>query len=132
MTLLTKRHGTEGSQHDPYSYEELIFKRKELKVVLHYGLAEWIEINDQRTLRDDYSENIPLKEINIYKKFEESTGLSTINFERVYDRINHPKKCKKCGSKKRAFMSGFPGETFEMCGKCEHIINTHFNESAIM
>lgn len=124
MTQLSMNRGTEGPAYDPYSYKELNFMKEGLKVTIHQGLAEWIEINGVRT--DGYGEN------NIEAMFKETTGLTTKEFEKAYNRIEHPVKCPKCSSKKRGYESGFPGETFEVCGKCGEILHTHFNESAIM
>lgn len=125
MTKLSIGRGHEGPVRDPYSYDELNFTKDGLEVTLHSGFAEWIEINGKRT--NSYDEDA-----NIYTMFEEATGLTVKEFEKAHHRINHPVKCPKCKSKKRGYETGFPGESFEVCGNCGHILNTHFNESAIM
>ena len=43
-------HGKEGPYSDPYSYTEVYLDRYGKEVGIHLGLANWIEVDGQRTM----------------------------------------------------------------------------------
>jgi hypothetical protein len=140
---LTIKTGSEGPHHDPYGYIEFTFTRKRIQrkgktVVLHLGLAEWIQINDRkldapRRLRMSNSHNARaigkarMKWFN--DRFAKETGYSRVQWERFCRKARE--RCR-CGCKQFETQSGYPGESFEVCTNCGAIVSCDFNESAII
>jgi len=122
------KDGVEGPKYDPYGWVEYTLLVNGKRFVYHLGLAEWIRLPNNKRIDMTIKRNGKI----IDKIFEKLTGLNFLGLEKAWERIHNPKKCKKCGSKKRKWMNGFPGETLEVCGKCDRIIYSHFDESAIM
>ena len=50
------KSGSEGPRHDPYGYNEISFTKDNKQILIHMGLAQYIEINGQRieATGDDY------------------------------------------------------------------------------
>jgi len=124
-TKLYITQSAEGPKHDPYLCRSLIFLKDELKVEYKEGLYERMVINGTEILPQHLL--FPLEEA-----FEIATGITVHQFQRYYERIHNPKRCPNCGSKRRKWMSGFPGEEFMMCYDCDRIIDCTFNEGAII
>lgn len=126
--------GTEGFKHDPYSYSIYIFENDNKKIEWKQGLVEWLKVNGE-TIKV-YKENPFEEEDTFYKKYEalfkKHTGLDYDQFMKAYEKIKNPKYCPDCGSKKRTWASGFPGETFMVCGDCGKIVDYNFDLEAIM
>jgi hypothetical protein len=82
MASVRVRHGSEGPEHDPYSYTEITFyftnpKRK--PVTYHGGLGDWVKHGKRKygfTRKKDLSD-----------KFEELTGLSVRRAEMIPDML---------------------------------------------
>lgn len=118
--------GIEGPKHDPYSYQVLIFENNYNKIELKQGAFNcWIKVNGKKFEEDEAPNGIDWM-------FKLRTGLHPWEFERIYQRIKNPKHCPRCGSTKRKWVSGFPGETFTVCRACEQIIDCDFHMGAII
>lgn len=133
MATLSHWSGTEGPSYDPYAYEEWEFTSTDgnLKVELHSGLSEYCKVEVKSILG---GWPLRLKEYNesAYALWERMTGLSPGKLVRYSSRIDGPpRKCPECGSKKRNYADGYPGETLTLCGKCNSIVHTEVNWSAI-
>lgn len=142
MASINIRRGSEGPEHDPYAFVEIEFTRTDgVVVVLHGGLAEWC-----RVYLSDYKPGGGLGRFRrrasgtlLYEtdgddcvdEFYRRTGLTPHQADRYHRRLSCPTKCPKCGSKKRYSADGYPGESFDMCGKCSKIVSSHFNPSEI-
>ena len=117
--MLTKRqieydHGIEGPHHDPYAYEEYevntINNNKEISIVFHFGLIEWIKINNKKIEGLDVNQMADL--------FELTTGINPSKFENYYRKLFGPfKKCPECGTKELNWSGGVAGEPIQYCTK---------------
>lgn len=56
ITNYKVKSGKEGPSHDPYGYEEFTFEKDGKKYKVHYGLAQYVEIDGKRNqaLGNDY------------------------------------------------------------------------------
>ena len=121
MAKLEMKNGTEGPRHDPYSFTEFTFEGKQV-VMLHLGLAEWIQVDGKKL-------DVP-DPVEMFKIF---TTFSVHQFERAYRRLHGPKeRCPHCGGKAFDWSSGFPGEALQICLKCDSVVYCDFNESAVV
>lgn len=114
-------HGSEGPDHDPYSYVEINVERLGRKVTFHGGLGDWVEVDGVR-------QNVPDNEM--VTLLVQLTGGTPYQWEKWVMRARS--RCKKCGSRNFFWQNGMPGESFKTCSKCEEIIHTDFNLSAII
>ena len=124
-TKLYITQSAEGPKHDPYLATSCIFLKDGDKIEYKTGLVEMLVINGK--VVHEWDLDHPLT-----KAFEIVTGITVKQFIRYYERIHNPKRCPNCGSKRRKWMSGFPGEEFMMCYDCDRIIDCTFNEGAII
>lgn len=127
MTHIHVRTGSEGPRHDPYHYEEVTVQRPDgRKVTLHVGLGVWAE-----------AENAVLRERTdspqeAYHMFERYAGVPVYVAERAYRSLPMRRlKAHPCGLQHIVDVNGFPGETLTVCGKCGHVVDSHFDRSAI-
>lgn len=114
--------GTEGPKHDPYSYSEYTFNKDGVRYTIHLGLAEWLKIGDEIVSRN-YEDSVA--------KFNEAFGQDLNDY--LAEQEEASCTCKNCGTDE--FLEdrpGFPGESFLVCAKCETIVDSSFNESAII
>lgn len=81
MTKLHIFHGTEGPSFDPYAYTEITVERFGHVVCLHCGLAEWIEIDGERTEVPDLSLT------DMVVRFKELTGFEPYEWEKFHNRL---------------------------------------------
>lgn len=127
ITKMDVRRGTEGPRHDPYGYEELVvshkreMNQKEQEIVLHSGLAEWIEVDGvKHVLYDGACETI----------FEDLVGIDPVLLMRIVE--NRQYRCKRCNTDKyMEWVSGYPGESLLICRKCGQIAHSEVNMEAI-
>jgi RNA polymerase subunit RPABC4/transcription elongation factor Spt4 len=126
---LSHTTGLEGPSQDPWTYEIYTFENNFKKVELRVGLVESLHVNGHKALimPEPYDGNE-----NHEQLFEEHTGMTVRDFQRTYSRIHNPKNCPKCGSKKREWFSGFPGEEFMACSNCGQIIDQSFDIGAVI
>lgn len=123
----TIRNGVEGPKHDPYGYTEYTWKAKNgEKITLHCGMRDILSIgsNKKHIAYEDTGRKI------IADKFTELVGISPRKLFRAIERANHI--CKNCGSTHIHTESGYPGETFYICGKCGNIIGGYFCVEGIL
>jgi hypothetical protein len=118
-----RRTGSEGPHHDPYSYEEITVEGRNGTTTVHLGLGEWIQ-NNKGVKRYGEGEEVD-------KLFEYYTGISIAVAMRVYHTLPYRKHARKCGCKETGTVSGYPGETFEVCLKCGEFVNSRMNYAAI-
>ena len=123
------RSGTEGPRHDPYGYKEITVTRADgREATLHSGLAEWMTYNDGRVTRR-FDDDIA----TLWSKFEAVMGISPELAERSFHRAKENRiRYHKCGMKYLRDVEGYPGESFLMCEKCGKVLDSSFNESAII
>jgi len=123
-------HGWGGPPHDPYTFMERTVHHTIdygyfvncMTVTLHEGLMEHVTIN---------GEKFEFEEDDARETFEDLTGIPVATFDTAYNRI--ASTCCRCGHKGMpTFARGLPGEMFMICGKCDHIINTYMDYSAII
>ena len=124
--------GTEGPRHDPYSYEEVIVERKGREdITLHAGLGVWMTIGGARI-----SASFSMVEREVMDRFVELVGYKPDQLRRFAQRAYAARvkqqhaSCKHHGNATRS-VTGYPGETFEVCLDCGQIVDSHFNRSAI-
>lgn len=124
--------GSEGSSHDPYSYEELYMQANGHKITMHYGLAYWCEIDDEKIIPvgDAYCD--PHHFDKQIKKLIGYTPEQLRRFSRKAKESKANEECPKGGFHSFEEMSGYPGEHFTMCSKCNQSIDYYFCESAII
>jgi hypothetical protein len=124
MTKVYRTIGNEGPSYDPYAFEEYIIERPGRPAVkVHLGLSvsiDGIEYGDT----DD----------NFTTVFEDKVGVTLKAFEKAYQRITGPPSRCDCGRSvyHARECSGYPGESFLICDKCDAILHVAFNESAII
>lgn len=123
--------GTEGSRWDPTGYEELVVEFRGHRVVLHSGLGVKLMVDGVefkpllRRKGDGEKEEFE----QIMAEFVRILGFTPTQLER-WDRKSK-ERCR-CGSKNFKAASGYPGESFVICAECNCVIDSDFNESAII
>lgn len=138
--MLVKRkldvdHGTEGPAHDPYAWTERSVETKHgtaptLLITHHEGLLAWTKVQQVlddgslHTLRETDDESFS------YDLFKFCTGLDTYKFDRAYNKIHSRCECGYRGN--GHYVDGYPGETFILCPKCGTVMDSLFDESAII
>lgn len=138
MATVTFRHGSEGPEHDPYAFTEITFVRTDgITVVFHSGLGESCRVykGEGRRRRSHLLPGLDWSTAtgdDAAPCFEEATGVPLAWLTRYEHRKQNPRKCRKCGCKKLGWMSGFAGESFLVCKKCDHFNAFDFNEAAII
>lgn len=136
-TRIWKENGKEGPKHDPYGYERLCVEKGDKVVKFHMGLQDYVEINGiihRATLTTDLKSFIETGIFNqLDKIFEKETGLTVKSFQKAYERINAvPENCPDCNGRSFSWQGGYPGETLLICTDCKTIIDSEFNEGAII
>ena len=123
MSRIEIKTGTEGPKHDPYGYDEITATRQDgASVTLHEGLAFWVSIDGVKQWPDNWDE--------AQRVFQSVAGISVDAARKAHERIMTV--CKKCGGKDLRSVSGMPGETLNICRRCDTVVSCDFNESAII
>jgi hypothetical protein len=122
------RTGSEGPHHDPYGYEELTVKTQKHKVTIHEGLACFVVVDGKRI-------NATRKTYENFSKVSNRllsmrTGFTKHQLERIHRKSK--RQCPLGGRHETINMNGYPGEHFQVCQKCDKIVDSYFNESAII
>lgn len=126
--VINEKTGVEGPQHDPYGYREMSITTNEDTFIYHEGLANFIKHNGIVYAREG---DFTISEL--YKLFEQLTGITPSKLGKLVDKINHPTKCPRCHSRKIEWVDGYPGETIQFCLQCNEPTGGYiFNESAII
>ena len=114
--------GSEGPFWDPYAYTEwhVTFTDGRPSLTLHMGLVEWLKIGDHKHEAKE----------GLDKVFAEMAGFHPAELEKWLNKARS--RCRKCGSRKGEWQSGYPGESFLICVKCGEHMDYMFNESAII
>jgi hypothetical protein len=121
--------GREGPRHDPYGYDEITVHRADgAHVTLHEGLGTWIEFKDARGTGNKLDErDAPRAQIDA--AFERVAGVSVEAARKAYRALRS--RCRNCGGRETKFARGYPGESFELCVQCGHVVDSHFDLSAV-
>jgi hypothetical protein len=125
--------GSEGPSHDPYGYEELRAELPNGTITYHMGLGSWVQFHDGKPGRRAK----PIKKIDgrtcteadLRKAFELTVGFSINQIERIHRKLKS--RCRKCGGKHTKWEVGYPGEHFECCVSCGHIVGSYFCKGEI-
>ena len=122
------KHGSEGPRHDPYSYIEFRWTKGDRVVVLHQGLANWVEVGGIKHEGSGATyQSLPVE------IFEKETGLSVDEiYQAMHEGDGERVICEQCTSKDIEWVNGHPGEKFLQCNSCGHVLITDFNEGAII
>ena len=123
------RTGSEGPKHDPYSFTEYSassLTNPDLIVTLHMGLAEWLMVGCG-TKRMHANENHGF-EGGIVAEFKRLTGRDPYEDEEEH----FSPKCSDHPDADVESMEGYPGESFAVCSVCRKILDSYFNEAAII
>jgi hypothetical protein len=112
--------GSEGPEHDPYSFTEYSFKYRGMDFMLHLGLGETLKIDET--------------EVRGYDKIKLVwNGIMQEDVDKFFSRmVVEFTVCPACGADALEWQEGFPGESLLMCQKCHGVCDSSFNESAIM
>lgn len=124
-TRIDRKVGADGPKHDPYAWTELTVWRLGREVRGHFGLLMWIEIDGARA--NFYGDDAEKK---FAADFEAAVGFGFDEAESAY--FARFRRCPKCGGSRLDEASGYPGETFTICSRCETIVANDFDESAII
>lgn len=125
MTKLRMAHANEGPAHDLYSVIEREVTRNGRTVMLHEGLVDFIRVNEDARMYEQDTLNG-----NVREAFFNLTGLTVERFDRAYDRIHNT--CPLCGNRRLESHAGYPGESFNVCTRCDHVVSTDFSLDAVM
>jgi hypothetical protein len=125
ISTISRRSGTEGSRHDPYSYEEYTITRNDESWLLHEGLSTFIK-------RGDGALFIPPDMAGALDAALKAAGcpLTERQIKKYYDRIRlAPLKMHKSHGG-TDWSEGHPGEELLIC-KCGSVLDSSFDLSAI-
>jgi hypothetical protein len=129
--------GREGPRHDPYGYEEITVHRADgAHVTLHEGFGTWIEFKDARGMGNKLDElNSAHRSVQaalyqlILDRALGDAGISVEAARKAYRTLRS--RCRNCGGRETCFAHGYPGESFELCVQCGHVVDSHFDLSAV-
>lgn len=127
MARMKLKTGTEGPRSDPYAFGRLTFERTDgVVVTYHAGLGEWcrVEFKTGPIRKFEWTNNAAAP------AFEQLAGISVSRALKIINRV--PTRCKTCRSRKLAWLAGYPGESLLCCQKCDAVVASSFNESAII
>lgn len=125
---VSKATGIEGPHYDPYSYEEVTLITPSHEIVIHIGLAVWVDVNKLRI--DALGENYDNPHKWADGIIQQYTGYTLTQLQRFHDKA--ASKCRMGGYHEAYSVRGYPGESFDVCTKCAKTVNYYFCESAII
>lgn len=124
-----EKTGSEGPSYDPYGFTELhVHTADNIDVVLHEGLAMYFLLNGLRT-------NIVGADYDNPKDIFDKVLLDVTGFTEAQLRRFHRKASSRCpegGYHDTESVRGYPGESLEICCKCGKVVDSYFNEGAII
>jgi hypothetical protein len=125
MSRIEIKTGSEGPAHDPYGWEEVTATRSDgTTVTIHEGLVNWVSINGVK----QWPENHDWKACA--RIFAGVAGISLDAARKAHERIMTV--CSKCGGTDLRSVAGHPGETLNICRRCDNVVSCDFDESAII
>jgi hypothetical protein len=118
----------EGPHHDPYSVVEVRVDRRDgRRVVFRDGSLTGQSVRVVCECGEiTYDSASPRA---LHSVFELHSGISVRGARRAYRKLRE--RCRNCGGRATYFMRGFPGESFECCAKCHHVVDAQFDLSAV-
>jgi hypothetical protein len=131
VATLAMRQGWEGPRHDPYGYTDFVWVDTggHARVVYHQGgLAEWCEVRDLTGVLGEVQLDYATGG-NAVDLFRCYTGLTPVQAVRAW--YKRRARCK-CGWRQFRWERGYPGETLQVCTRCGNVVDTDFDESAII
>jgi hypothetical protein len=139
VSTISRHTGSEGPAHDPYHFEEIEVVRQDGRwVKAHLGLSTWVKTSEGLTGGAPLTRHPSSSEQHamsyVAYTFERVAGISLPTAARVV--MNAPVRAwrahaKRCDGREVRTESGYPGETFFVCGKCGDVIESHFDRSAV-
>lgn len=116
--------GTEGPQHDPYSYTETTYSRGMVTAMLHDGLGVYSTVTIGNSAPQRYEGRLIAR-----YAFKDAIGYTP---EQLYKFVRRAQsRCSACGCSRLHSERGYPGETFKICDNCGTIVGSSFNRSAV-
>ena len=127
-TKVSLKSGLTGPGHDPYGWDSITVERLGHTFTLTSCGLRGCKV-DEDEIEGDWvfgKEEI----MKLSAKFKELTGGFPGEWTKWYYALRS--KCRKCGCYETESMSGYPGESFEICVNCGEHVDYHFNEAAII
>jgi hypothetical protein len=126
---ITRATGAEGPHHDPYHFEEFTVQRHGNTVTSHLGLAEWIKFKSHGEKKYRIAEHMDGRAME--EVFRALTGFTASEWQSFL------RKLEKAKAKVHRYhdvqnVSGYPGEHFVYCRTCDAVLDSWFNESAVI
>jgi hypothetical protein len=121
------KSGCEGPAHDPYGYDEFFAVVDDTDYLLHDGLAQWLKITKGSSCVELTPNNYPESIIDVFEKI---VGRTLADIYKEY--MDTPVFCKDHPDAETEEKEGYPGESFSCCSVCGRVVDSHFNESAVM
>lgn len=112
--------GTEGPRHDPYAFEEFTIERNGHKIMLHSGLGDWMEIEDEK-----------VDNVFVNDTFVHFTGHTPDEWRRFIEKLERH-RWRRHRSHDVRNERGYPGEHFTYCRTCDQMIDNYFNLSEVI
>lgn len=123
-----RRTGEEGPVHDPYHYDEITVDNGVCKIMIHSGLAQYVQVNGHvfdAAVHGHYDDDDWMSSF-----VEEITGYRLTNLIKWGEKAKN--RCRMGGYHDTYSVRGHPGETFLVCKRCGEYADCFFSESAIM
>lgn len=120
--------GSEGPSHDPYGWDRITVYRGGSEYEFESHALGDTTFKMDGELRAGGCSDAEAREAAA--EFERLSGGSPGDWMNWHGRATS--RCPKCGCRELVSMSGYPGEHFEVCAKCDCIAASHFNESEII
>lgn len=137
MSTIHIRSGSEGPRQDPYHFEEITVTRPNgVSVTLHEGLDCFVAVNGKRCQQAAAfppGATIEQREAMLHgaaaSVFESLAGCTVEAARKAYHRLRS--RCQSCGCRETRSASGYPGESFTLCARCGHVMDSHMDWSAV-
>jgi hypothetical protein len=124
MACLCRKSGSEGPSYDPWAYDEITFTNAAKQ-------AFTIRVGLGHRVREGQGAYKVLDQAKAERWWLQKTGLTMPQTARLLERLEHPSRCHKCGSKRLHSDGGYPGETLLICSMCSSICASYLNMRAI-
>lgn len=126
--VVTVRTGQEGPKHDPYSFVEYEAEMPTTSLEAHLGLGFWVRTNGGPKINIT-GWNYDRDEQFLNDLFRHATGYTIRQLIRFRDAAKS--RCTAGGRHNTIPMNGFPGESFEVCTKCNRVVDSFFDHASI-
>jgi hypothetical protein len=127
LVVLVKT-GREGPRFDPYSYTEYKATMPSTSFEIHRGLAFWVRTNGGPKINIT-GRNYDDDERFVDNVFRYATGYTLRQLIRFHDSAKA--RCIEGGRHNTISMGGYCGETFDVCTKCNRVVDSFFDRESI-